>query len=179
MAEGRIASSMPSAPPQSPPTATLRIRLNGLSNGQCETWPAVWMLPVNGESWPGDGEIDIMEHVGHRPGVVHGTVHTGAYNHVDGTQKGQDTPIPDACQTFHRYQTRWTAEAIVFLIDDREYYRFANDGAGDKTTWPFTTPFELILNIAVGGDWGGAEGIDDAALPQRMEVDWVRVWQAE
>ena len=141
------------------------------------TWPAIWMLPLRGGAWPLDGEIDIMEHVGHRPGIVHGTVHTGAYNHVAGTQAGADTPVPDACDAFHRYQTRWTPEAIVFMIDDREYYRFANDGAGDKKTWPFNRPFRLILNIAVGGDWGGAEGIDDAALPARMEVDYVRVYQ--
>ena len=70
-------------------------------------------------------------------------------------------------------------DAVVFAVDGRDYYRFDNDGQNAKPTWPFNRPFELILNIAVGGDWGGAEGIDDAALPQRMEVDWVRVWQAE
>ena len=143
------------------------------------TWPAIWMLPVDLEDWPLDGEIDIMEHVGHRPGVVHGTVHTQAYNHVAGTQRGAEIAVPDACETFHRYQVRWTPEAVVFAIDDADYYRFENDGAGMKETWPFDAPFALILNIAVGGDWGGAEGIDDAAPPQRMEVDWVRVWQAE
>lgn len=142
------------------------------------TWPAIWMLPVNAESWPGDGEIDIMEHVGHRPGIVHGTVHTGAYNHVAGTQLGGETPVPDACDAFHVYQTRWTPGAVVFAIDGREFYRFDNDGRDDKATWPFNRPFQLILNIAVGGDWGGAEGIDDAALPQAMQIDWVRVWQA-
>lgn len=141
------------------------------------TWPAVWMLPVNAEDWPGDGEIDIMEHVGHRPGVVHGTVHTEAYNHVAGTQRGGEVSVPTACEAFHIYQTRWTPEEIVFAIDGLDFYRFENDGRGDKNTWPFDRPFELILNIAVGGDWGGAEGIDDAALPQRMEIDWVRAWQ--
>lgn len=142
------------------------------------TWPAVWMLPVALESWPEDGEIDIMEHVGHRPGVVHGTVHTGAYNHVAKTQRGAEIAVPDACDGFHRYQVRWTPDAIVFALDDVDYYRFDNERTG-KPAWPFDQPFQLILNIAVGGDWGGAEGIDDAALPQRMEVDWVRVWRVE
>ncbi len=141
------------------------------------SWPAIWMLPVDLESWPLDGEIDIMEHVGHRPGVVHGTVHTGAYNHVAGTQRGAEIAVPAACDAFHRYQVRWTPEAVVFALDGRDYYRFDNDGAGTKATWPFDVPFHLILNVAVGGDWGGAEGVDDAAFPQAMEIDHVRVWQ--
>lgn len=141
------------------------------------TWPAIWMLPVALESWPEDGEIDIMEHVGHRPGIVHGTVHTGAYNHVAGTQRGAEIAVPDACDAFHRYQTRWTPEAVVFAIDDDEFYRFENDGTRTKATWPFDVPFRLILNVAVGGDWGGAEGVDDTAFPQAMEIDYVRVWQ--
>ncbi|MFN3668776.1 MAG: family 16 glycosylhydrolase [Brevundimonas sp.] len=142
------------------------------------TWPAIWMLPTQMERWPDDGEIDIMEHVGHRPGVVHGTVHTGAYNHVAGTQRGAEIRVPDTCEAFNVYQVRWTPEAIVFAVDGVDYHRFDNEGTG-KPAWPFDRPFHLILNIAVGGDWGGAEGIDDAALPQRMEIDWVRVWQAD
>ncbi|AQR63564.1 glycoside hydrolase [Brevundimonas sp. LM2] len=132
------------------------------------TWPAIWMLRENMTAWPQDGEIDIMEHVGHRPGIVHGTVHTGAYNHVAQTQRGAEVAVPDACEAFHRYQVRWTPDAVVFAIDDVDYHRFDNDKAGDRATWPFDRPFGLILNIAVGGDWGGAEGIDDAAFPQTM-----------
>lgn len=142
------------------------------------SWPAIWMLPVDLNDWPQDGEIDIMEHVGHRSGIVHGTVHTGAYNHVAKTQRGAEIPVPDACDVFHRYQVRWTPEAVVFALDDVDYYRFDNEHTG-QAAWPFDEPFQLILNIAVGGDWGGAEGIDDAAFPQTMEVDWVRVWQAD
>lgn len=141
------------------------------------TWPAVWMLPVDLEDWPGDGEIDIMEHVGHRPGVVHGTVHTGRYNHVAKTQRGAEIAVPDACDAFHVYEVRWTPEAIDFVLDGRPYYRFANERT-DRAAWPFDRPFQLILNVAVGGDWGGAEGVDEAAFPQRLEIDWVRVWQA-
>ncbi|MBU1347974.1 MAG: glycoside hydrolase family 16 protein [Alphaproteobacteria bacterium] len=143
------------------------------------SWPAIWMLPVDLETWPMDGEIDIMEHVGHNPGIVHGTVHTDAYNHVAGTQRGAEIAVPDACDAFHRYQVDWTPDAVVFSIDDRAYYRFDNDGAGDKSTWPFDVPFHMILNVAVGGDWGGAEGIDDTAFPQTMQIDYVRVFQPE
>jgi len=67
---------------------------------------------------------------------------------------------------------------MVFALDGEPYFTFANEGSG-REAWPFDRPFQLILNVAVGGDWGGAEGVDDAAFPQRMEVDWVRVWQAE
>lgn len=140
-------------------------------------WPAIWMLPEANAPWPAGGEIDIMEHVGHRPGVVHGTVHTGAYNHVAGTEKGGEVAVPDACEAFHLYRLDWTPQATVFSIDDQPFYRFENDGRGDAATWPFDKPFALILNIAVGGDWGGAEGVDEAAFPQRMEVDYVRVYR--
>lgn len=141
------------------------------------TWPAIWMLPVQPSGWPLGGEIDIMEHVGHAPGAVHGTVHTQAYNHINKTERGGSIQIDDACQSFHRYQVQWRPEAVTFMVDDQPYYSFANDGAGAPETWPFDKPFRLILNIAVGGDWGGAQGIDDDALPQTMEVDYVRVFQ--
>ncbi|MCV0414091.1 MAG: glycoside hydrolase family 16 protein [Brevundimonas sp.] len=141
------------------------------------SWPAIWMLPQSPSGWPIGGEIDIMEHVGHRPGVVHASIHTQAYNHVRGTQSTATTQVADACDAFHLYQVRWTADEIVFLVDDAPIHRFANDGRGDPETWPFDKPFHLILNIAVGGDWGGEEGVDDAAFPQRMEVDYVRVYR--
>ncbi|GLK48356.1 hypothetical protein GCM10017620_13290 [Brevundimonas intermedia] len=141
------------------------------------SWPAIWMLPEKAAGWPIGGEIDIMEHVGHRPGVVHGSIHTEAYNHVKGTQSTATRQVADACDAFHRYQVRWTPDEIVFLIDDQPFHRFTNDQARDVETWPFDKPFHLILNVAVGGTWGGEEGVDDAVFPQRMEVDYVRVYQ--
>lgn len=142
------------------------------------TWPAVWLLPDAEVAWPAGGEIDILEHVGHNPGVVHGTVHTTSYNHTRGTERGGSRRIPDACDSFHRYQVHWTAEAIIFGVDDVSYYTFANDGRGDPETWPFDQPFYAIVNLAVGGDWGGAEGVDRRAFPQTLEVDYVRVFQS-
>lgn len=140
-------------------------------------WPAIWMLPEDGRTWPRDGEIDIMEHVGHRSGVVHGTVHTEAYNHVSGTQRGGEAVVTDACDAFHNYRVTWTPLRITFAVDGHDYYAFDNDGSGEIATWPFDRPFHLILNVAVGGAWGGAEGVDDAAFPQKMEIDWIRVYQ--
>jgi beta-glucanase (GH16 family) len=141
------------------------------------TGPAIWMLPDSG-TWPDQGEIDIMEMVGWNPNVVHGTLHTGAFNHAKGTQRGAQVTVPTACTAFHRYQMLWTPDAITIGIDDRAFFRVANDQPGGHAAWPFTRPFQMILNVAIGGDWGGQKGIDDAALPQRMTIDYVRHWSA-
>ncbi|WP_114954495.1 glycoside hydrolase family 16 protein [Sphingosinicella terrae] len=139
------------------------------------TWPAIWMLPRSG-GWPDGGEIDILEHVGHDPGIIHANVHTALFNHTRNTHRGASIRLPTACTGFHRYQLDWRPGSITIGVDGRGYMRVANDQPGGAGAWPFATPFHLILNIAVGGGWGGAQGIDDAALPQRMEVDYVRVW---
>lgn len=141
------------------------------------TWPAIWMLPPDDVSWPQQGEIDIMEHVGHMPGIIHGTVHTGDYNHRINTQKGAQVAVPKACDAFHTYTLDWREDALTIGVDGTSYFTFENEGTGDGA-WPFDKPFFLILNVAVGGTWGGAEGVDRSAFPQRMEVDYVRVWQA-
>ncbi|WP_111671311.1 glycoside hydrolase family 16 protein [Algoriphagus litoralis] len=141
------------------------------------TWPAIWMLPEKNTygGWPKSGEIDIMEHVGYDPGRVHGTVHTEAFNHSIGTQKGAQLTVPDFQNDFHTYAIDWRKDKIDFFIDGEKYFTFENTGNGPKE-WPFDQPFHLILNIAVGGNWGGAKGVDTAIWPQRLEVDYVRVF---
>jgi len=142
------------------------------------TWPAIWMLPdeFSYGGWPRSGEIDIMEHVGFDPGVVHGTVHTQAFNHSIGTQKGKQFQVPDFSEAFHIYAINWTPEKIEFYIDDQLYNTFENTGDGIDA-WPFDQSFHLLLNIAVGGNWGGKEGVDENIWPQKMEIDYVRVYQ--
>lgn len=142
------------------------------------TWPAIWMLPTNWVygSWPQSGEIDIMEYVGYDPGVVHGSIHTEAYNHVIGTQKTATFSVPDAETSFHLYALEWTPEKIDIYVDNNKYFTFANEHK-DYKTWPFDQAFHLILNIAVGGNWGGAQGVDPNIWPQKMYVDYVRVYQ--
>jgi beta-glucanase (GH16 family) len=138
-------------------------------------WPAIWLLPVDGK-WPDAGEIDVMEMVGWDAMIVHGTLHSGIFNHRLGTQRGAQKRIATSCTAFHRYQLDWQPDSITIGVDDRAFMRVANDQLGGAGAWPFTRPYALILNVAVGGDWGGQKGIDDAAFPQRMTVDYVRHW---
>jgi len=142
------------------------------------TWPAIWMLPEQNTygGWPRSGEIDIMEHVGYDPGNVHGTVHTEAFNHSIGTQVGKIKSVPDFNTEFHTYAIDWTADKIDFYIDDEKYFTFEKS-AGDYKQWPFDQPFHLILNIAVGGNWGGQKGVDPTIWPQLMQVDYVRIYE--
>lgn len=141
-------------------------------------WPAIWMLGKNIDKvgWPKSGEIDIMEQVGYEPNVVHGTVHTETYNHTKGTQKGSTVPIDKPYDEFHVYSIEWTPEKIDFLLDGKVYFVFTNDHKSENE-WPFDQPFYLKLNIAIGGDWGGINGIDDTVFPQKMTMDYVRVYQ--
>ena len=141
------------------------------------TWPAIWMMPEAAAPWPDGGEIDIMEQVGSQPNVVHGTLHSALFVHTKGTQRGAETAIPDNCDAFHLYQLDWRPDAIRIGVDGRAYMKVRNDQPGGRGAWPFDAPFHLILNLAMGGSWAGAKGMDNVALPQRMEVDYVRVWQ--
>lgn len=137
------------------------------------TWPAIWSVGSGGR-WPDDGELDILEHIGSQPGRVFSTVHTSAGSGGHGS--GAATQLPDVCEGFHTYQMHWTPQDIRFGIDGVQHFRYPNPGTGTKA-WPFDAPQFLILNIAIGGDLGGP--IDDRIFPVTMEVDFVRVYQAQ
>jgi len=141
------------------------------------TWPAIWMLPVDLKEWPDDGEIDIMEHVGAEPHLIYATLHSKLFNHVIKTQRSAQRMVPTNCSAFHTYQLDWRPDVILIGVDGKGILRVRNDQPGGKGAWPFNTPFKMILNFAMGGDWAGAKGMDDAALPKTFEVDYVRVWQ--
>lgn len=140
------------------------------------TWPAFWMMPVNGRHWPNDGEIDILEEVGCNPDVVTSSLHAEGHVHTRGTQVTKEMPFPGAEGEFHVYSILWTADCIITYVDGQELLRYDNPGTG-KVDWPYDAPFYIILNLAWGGDWGGMHGVDNRALPARVEFDYVRVFQ--
>ncbi len=141
-------------------------------------WPAVWMLPTDWKygAWPRSGEIDIMEHVGYDPDLVHGTVHTLSFNHTKGTQVGKALKLENPYTAYHVYAMEWFEDRIDLFIDGNLYFTFKNSSKG-ADEWPFDQQFHLLLNVAVGGNWGGKEGIDDSIFPATMKVDYVRVFQ--
>lgn len=143
------------------------------------TWPAIWMLPTDWKygGWPASGEIDIMEHVGYDPGIVHGTIHTEAYNHIKQTQKEGKISVPDAQDEFHVYAVDWTKDKMDFYVDSKLYHTVTRNPEDDYRGWPFDQRFYLIMNVAVGGNWGGAKGVDASIWPQRLEIDYVRVFK--
>lgn len=142
------------------------------------TWPAIWMLPTDWEygNWPNSGEIDIMEHVGFDQNKVHITIHTKALNHTLNTQRGSYRIVNTASDEFHIYRVDWTPYGIRGFIDGESVFEYMNPNT-NSDYWPFDKRFHLLLNIAVGGSWGGQQGIDDTVYPQSLEVDYVKVFK--
>jgi beta-glucanase (GH16 family) len=141
------------------------------------TWPAIWMLgSTTPLKWPDDGEIDIMEHVGYDPGAVHASVHCKKYNHVIHTQKTAITQVPDFADAFHVYAVEWDEAHISIFVDDKKYFTFTNEHSS-YDAWPFDQKMHLLLNLAIGGDWGGQKGVDNSIFPVKMLVDYVRVYE--
>ncbi|MBC7901892.1 MAG: glycoside hydrolase family 16 protein [Gemmatimonadaceae bacterium] len=140
------------------------------------TWPAIWMLSSKEPmKWPNDGEIDIMEHVGYNHGIVYGSTHSKKYNHVIGTQKTDSIPVADCSDNFRTYGVEWDADSVRISVDANVYFTFKNEHTGYEA-WPFDNKMYLLLNVAVGGNWGGAKGVDETIWPQRMEIDYVRYY---
>ena len=142
------------------------------------TWPAIWMLPTDSEygGWPASGEIDIMENVGYDPDTIVASAHTKSYNHSIHTERNAKIECKTSYTDFHTYVLEWEASEYRVYLDDTLFFTCKNDGAGTDS-WPFDKRFHLLLNVAIGGNWGGMKGIDDTKLPHTMEVDYVRVYQ--
>lgn len=140
------------------------------------TWPAFWMMPVNFSTWPGDGEIDIMEHVGFNQDVIYSTIHCNKYNNTGTATESANRKVSGATDGFHVYAMEWTADYMTFYIDGEKLFTYQNDGTG-KDAWPFDSAFYPIFNLAWGGAWGGQQGVDESVLPATMEVDYLRVYQ--
>lgn len=141
------------------------------------TWPAIWTLAnTNPLNWPDDGELDIMEEVGYDANMIYGTAHNKLYNGANGKQKGGNVLIKDAQDSFHVYSMEWTDTQVTWYVDGNFYFTYNNPNAGNDS-WPYNKDFYLLLNLAIGGNWGGAQGVDDSIFPQSLLVDYVRVYQ--
>jgi beta-glucanase (GH16 family) len=144
------------------------------------TWPAIWLLgsSIAEIGWPDCGEIDIMENVGYNPDMIYVNIHTKSYNHVLGTNKGGSLYLPKPYADFHIYALNWYPDRLDFFVDDELVFTYYNEGTGTDV-WPYDAPHYLILNLAIGGSWGGTNGVDEKIFPQQMLVDYVRVYQAQ
>ncbi|MGZ3756376.1 MAG: glycoside hydrolase family 16 protein [Mucilaginibacter sp.] len=139
------------------------------------TWPAIWMLPndyVYG-NWPNSGEVDIMEMVGYDPNNVHFSAHNQTY--FGGNSKTSTYNIPTSSTEFHLYREDWTPYAIRGYYDNNLVFTYTNNGMG-AAFWPYDQKFHLLMNVAVGGNWGGIKGVDNTAFPTTMQVDYVRFY---
>lgn len=139
------------------------------------TWSAFWLLNRDSRNWPRSGEIDIMENVGFDEKAVAATIHCDKYNHKKGTQKSSTAHLDDPHYSFHTYSLDWTPTYIKGYVDGRNYFTYTKT-ENSVEAWPFKDPFNIILNNAVGGDWGGSQGIDDNSMPWTFVIDYVRVY---
>jgi beta-glucanase (GH16 family) len=143
------------------------------------TWPAIWMLGenMNEIGWPACGEIDIMENVGYDSLRIHGNIHTEAFNHVKKTNKGKSILIDNPWEDFHVYAIDWRENKIDFFVDNKLYFTYEKPENASNAEWPYDSPHYLIVNLAIGGGWGGREGIDESKFPHEFVVDYVRVFR--
>lgn len=148
------------------------------------TWAAGWMLGDSYEdelSWPYCGEIDILECVGYEiddstgNGRNHATCHTPKYYFKKGNQISGQIELEMMNDVFHTYAVEWYPDVIYGLVDGERYYTY--DKNADELEWPFDQPQNIILNLAVGGGWGGAKGIDENWEKHQFIIDYVRVYE--
>ncbi len=144
-------------------------------------WPAIWMLGANhgkpGFGWPKCGEIDIMEFVGHEPEKVHATVHWFGYEKGKHASFGGNLPGQKPSDDLHVYAVEWFADRMDFYYDETKYFTYPIEKAGKDEKNPFNKPHYLLINLAIGGGWGGQKGIDDSVFPQQYVIDYVRIYQ--
>jgi beta-glucanase (GH16 family) len=155
-----------------------RVEFNAKMPSGVGTWPALWMLGANIDEvgWPRCGEIDIMEYVGFQPDTTHSNVHTRYQSGA--TDFHGEIPLATAEEYFHVYGMTWTSNSINFYIDDPgNIVNTYSPGTKTEENWPFDKPFFIIMNFAVGGNWGGKNGVDGDIWPQSMVVDYVRLYK--
>ena len=157
------------------------------------TWPAIWTLGKNinelgaywqtqgygTASWPACGEIDIMEHVGFDPYKVFFSIHNNnLYGNVHGTSQQGVYESNNLETSFHNYAIEWGEDFIRGYIDDILYFDYSKN-SNSFNDWPYDNPFFLIINLAIGGEWGGIQGIDNSIFPASFVIDYVRLYIKE
>ncbi len=141
-------------------------------------WPAFWTLGENitTKNWPHCGEIDIMEYLGHDTMTAYGTIHGPGYSGAEGKSKPfKLTSTPSFHDDFHTFAIEWSESEVLWFIDGQQYHRVTPDDL-KPSEWVFNTPFFMILNLAVGGNWPGNPD-DKTTLPQDYSIDYVRVYE--
>jgi beta-glucanase (GH16 family) len=145
------------------------------------SWPAIWMMgtDIPRVNWPECGEIDIMENVGYEPNTIYATVHTpGSVNNPGLVTRGGHIDIPDPFADFHVYAVEWGEDGLDFFFDGQKYFMYKKD-TRYPDYWRFDKPFYLLLNTAIGGNWGGQKGIDDSIFPLKYYIDFIRYYHWE
>ena len=141
-------------------------------------WPAFWMLgtDIDQVNWPQTGEIDIMENVGRLPYRVFGTLHGPGYSGGQNYGDTYDLSNP-VSNDYHVFAIEWQPDKIVWSVDGIKYFTATpNDAFLQGKQWVYNHPFFILMNVAVGGNFGGAVGAD-TTFPQTMSVDYVRLFQ--
>ncbi|MFT6868061.1 MAG: beta-glucanase (GH16 family) [Cyclobacteriaceae bacterium] len=141
-------------------------------------WPAFWMLgaDIDGNEWPGAGEIDIMEYRGQEPTVIHGSVHGPGYSAGQAETKSYELANDRFDTRFHVFGIEWGPQYINYYVDDVLYNQITPADVDGE--WVFNKPFFILINLAVGGTFVGSPN-NETVFPQLMLVDYVRVYSYE
>jgi beta-glucanase (GH16 family) len=142
-------------------------------------WPAFWMLGNDigrTASWPGCGEIDILEYIGKTPDTIYQTIHGPGYSGGKGVGSHIALTADSLNNNFHVYAIEWAANEIRWFVDDQEVFKATPAQIPTGTQWVYDHPFFIILNVAVGGGWPGYPN-STTVFPQQLVVDYVRVYQ--
>jgi beta-glucanase (GH16 family) len=141
-------------------------------------WPAFWMLgDFDRWGWPMCGEIDIMEYVGYDPKQTHSSLHCEARNSLRNNQPTVVVSDPDMAADFETYSAEWSPENVTLLVSGRPVLTYRNDDKCSQVSWPYHLPFAVKLNLAIGGSWGGLQGVSPTIFPAVYEIDYVRVYE--
>lgn len=141
------------------------------------TWPAIWLLGANIKEvgWPLCGEIDLMEHVGKRPGEFHFSLHSKSFNHRLYNHPTYVHEDLNLLEDFHLYSFDWDEESITFYVDQKHIVTFKKSEHASVEDWPFNHPYYFIINLAIGGNWGG--DIDESIFPVEFKIKHVKVYE--